>query len=84
MVVFDVVRRYLRYRGYRVTYVRNITDIDDKIIRRAAENGEPIEALTARFIAAMHEDCARWASSRPITSRAPPQYVPQMLAMIGN
>ncbi|MBK1735412.1 cysteine--tRNA ligase [Halorhodospira abdelmalekii] len=58
LVVFDAIVRYLRWLGYRVTYVRNITDIDDKIIRRAAENGETIEALTARFIRAMHEDCA--------------------------
>jgi len=55
-VAFDVVRRYLQYRGYRVTFVRNITDIDDKIIRRAAENGESIQVLTERFIVAMHED----------------------------
>ena len=50
MVVFDVVTRYLRALGYDVTYVRNITDIDDKIIKRAAENGESIEALTERYI----------------------------------
>jgi cysteinyl-tRNA synthetase len=56
LVVFDMVVRYLRSQGYDVTYVRNITDIDDKIIRRALENGEPIEALTERFIKAMHED----------------------------
>jgi cysteinyl-tRNA synthetase len=56
MVAFDMVTRYLRHLGYEVTYVRNITDIDDKIIKRAAENGERIDALTARFIAAMHED----------------------------
>ncbi|MBK1726085.1 cysteine--tRNA ligase [Halorhodospira neutriphila] len=58
LVVFDAVVRYLRWLGYGVTYVRNITDIDDKIIRRAAENGEPVTALTERFTAAMHEDCA--------------------------
>ncbi len=58
MVVFDVVYRYLRELGYQVTYVRNITDIDDKIIRRANENGEPFTALTERFIRAMHEDAA--------------------------
>jgi cysteinyl-tRNA synthetase len=58
MVVFDVVTRYLRYLGYEVTYVRNITDIDDKIIRRANENGEPIQQLTSRFISIMHEDAA--------------------------
>ena len=56
MVAFDTVTRYLRHLGYAVTYVRNITDIDDKIIQRAADNGEAMEALTARFIAAMHED----------------------------
>jgi cysteinyl-tRNA synthetase len=56
LVVFDVVYRYLRYRGYDVTYVRNITDIDDKIINRALENGEEFHALTQRFIEAMHED----------------------------
>jgi cysteinyl-tRNA synthetase len=58
MVVFDVVTRYLRHLGYEVTYVRNITDIDDKIIRRANENGEPILQLTSRFISIMHEDAA--------------------------
>ncbi len=56
LVVFDMVTRYLRFRGYDVTYVRNITDIDDKIIARAEENGEPFEGLTDRFIKAMHED----------------------------
>ena len=56
MVVFDMVVRYLRARGFKVEYVRNITDIDDKIIKRAAENKEPIDALTTRFIDAMHED----------------------------
>ncbi len=57
LVAFDVVVRYLRHLGLEVTYVRNITDIDDKIIARANENGEQVAALTARFIAAMHEDC---------------------------
>ena len=55
-IVFDVVTRYLRQSGYQVTHVRNITDIDDKIIQRANENGEPFTALTGRFIQAMHED----------------------------
>ncbi|MCH8896573.1 MAG: cysteine--tRNA ligase [Proteobacteria bacterium] len=58
LLVFDMVTRWLRASGYRLTYVRNITDIDDKIIARANENGEDIDALTARFIEAMNEDCA--------------------------
>jgi cysteinyl-tRNA synthetase len=56
MVSFDVITRYLRHAGYEVEYVRNITDVDDKIIKRAAENGEACDQLTERFIAAMHED----------------------------
>src|SRR3954471_22967270 len=56
LIVFDIVQRWLRASGYELTYVRNITDIDDKIIRRAAENGETIGALTDRFIAAMRGD----------------------------
>ncbi len=71
MVVFDVVVRYLRARGYQVTYVRNITDVDDKIIKRAIENGEDIHALTERFIKIMHEDAVRWACCPPISNRAP-------------
>ena len=54
-IAFDIVRRYLAFSGYQVTFVRNITDIDDKIIKRAAENGESVQALTQRFIAAMRE-----------------------------
>ncbi|AOE86197.1 cysteinyl-tRNA synthetase [Pseudomonas sp. TCU-HL1] len=65
MVAFDVVARWLRHRDYDLTYVRNITDIDDKIIRRANENGEPFEALVERMIAAMHEDEARLSVLRP-------------------
>ncbi|MDQ2068937.1 cysteine--tRNA ligase [Natronospira bacteriovora] len=56
MVMFDVIARYLRHAGYDLTYVRNITDIDDKIIARAVENGESVDSLTERFTAAMHED----------------------------
>jgi cysteinyl-tRNA synthetase len=59
MTVFDVINRYLRYRGLDVTYVRNITDIDDKIIKRAAENGEPMTGVTERFINAMNEDAGK-------------------------
>ena len=65
MVVFDTIARHLRALGYDLKYVRNITDIDDKIIARAHENGEPIDALTARFIDAMHEDEAALGCQRP-------------------
>ncbi len=65
LVVFDMVVRYLRFRGYEVTYVRNITDIDDKIIKRANDNGEEIGALTSRFIDAMHEDADALGVLRP-------------------
>ena len=82
MVVFDVVRRWLRASGYRVTYVRNITDIDDKIIRRAAERGEGVEALTARFIRAMDEDFAALGVEKPDHEPRATQYVPQMLELI--
>jgi cysteinyl-tRNA synthetase len=84
LLVFDMVSRYLRHRGYRLTYVRNITDIDDKIIRRAAENGEPIGALTERFIAAMNEDCARLDIQRPDHEPRATQYLPQIIAMVGQ
>ena len=82
LVVFDMVQRWLRASGYRVTYVRNITDIDDKIIRRARENGEPVDALTARFIAAMDEDAAALGVQKPDHQPRATQYVPQMLDLI--
>ncbi len=64
-VAFDVVVRYLRAKGYKVTYVRNITDVDDKIIRRANENNEAIDAVTERFTAAMHDDFDKLNLLRP-------------------
>ncbi|MDE2052472.1 MAG: cysteine--tRNA ligase, partial [Gammaproteobacteria bacterium] len=82
MIVFDVVNRYLRRSGYRVTYVRNITDIDDKIIKRAAENGEPIGALTERFITAMHEDCGQLGILRPDHEPRATQYLPAIIDMV--
>ncbi len=84
MIVFDVVTRYLRCRGYRVTYVRNITDIDDKIIRRAAENGESIEALTTRYIDAMHADCAALGVLRPDFEPRATAHVPGIVAMVAK
>ncbi|MFN3396947.1 MAG: cysteine--tRNA ligase [Sulfurimicrobium sp.] len=82
MVVFDMVVRWFKASGYRVTYVRNITDIDDKIIRRAAENHEPIDALTSRFIAAMDQDAAALGVQKPTYEPRATQYVPGMIAMI--
>ncbi|MDP3843480.1 MAG: cysteine--tRNA ligase [Oxalobacteraceae bacterium] len=82
MVVFDMVQRWLRASGYVVTYVRNITDIDDKIIKRAVENGETISQLTGRFIRAMDEDAATLGVQKPDYEPRATQYVPQMLGMI--
>ncbi|MFV0371825.1 MAG: cysteine--tRNA ligase [Azonexus sp.] len=82
MVVFDMVYRWLKAAGYRVTYVRNITDIDDKIIRRAAENGETIQQLTDRFIACMHEDADALGVQRPDHEPRATEYVPQMQGII--
>jgi cysteinyl-tRNA synthetase len=82
LVAFDMVARYLRFLGYQLTYVRNITDIDDKIIKRAAENREPIDALTSRFIAAMNEDCAALRMLRPDHEPRATQFLPAMIDMI--
>jgi len=84
MVVFDMVQRWLRSQNYQVTYVRNITDIDDKIIRRAAENNESISTLTNRYIQAMNEDAASLGVQRPDHEPRATSYVPQMLSLIGK
>lgn len=81
-VVFDMVARYLRELGYEVNYVRNITDIDDKIIKRAAENQEPVGALTARFIAAWKEDEARLMNHAPDQEPRATHYIAEMIAII--
>ncbi|GAB6047974.1 cysteine--tRNA ligase [Methyloparacoccus murrellii] len=82
MVAFDVVARYLRHLGYRLTYVRNITDIDDKIIQRARENGEDIGDLTARFIDAMHADERALGVLPPDLEPRATQSIDDILAMI--
>ena len=82
MVVFDVVQRWLRASDFDVTYVRNITDIDDKIIKRAQDNGEPMDALTARFIRAMDEDTAALGIQKPDFEPRATQFVDGMLEMI--
>src|SRR5450432_1553336 len=82
LLVFDVISRYLRHRGYQLTYVRNITDIDDKIIQRAAAAHEPIGTFTERFISAMQEDCANLAILPPDHEPRATQFVPQIIAMV--
>jgi cysteinyl-tRNA synthetase len=82
MVVFDMVVRWLRAIGFDVTYVRNITDVDDKIIKRSQENGEAIETLTARFIQAMEEDAATLGVAPPSCEPRATRHVEKMVAMI--
>jgi cysteinyl-tRNA synthetase len=84
MIVFDMVVRWLRASGYEVTYVRNITDIDDKIINRAIENGEPISALTKRFIDAMHADSDELGLMHPDQEPRATDYIGKMQGMIGK
>jgi len=82
LMAFDVIYRWLKTSGYAVQYVRNITDIDDKIIKRAVENGETIGQLTGRFIQYMNEDCEALGILEPTNVPRATQYVPQMLDII--
>jgi cysteinyl-tRNA synthetase len=82
LVAFDMVVRYLRARGYAVTYIRNITDIDDKIIKRAHRNGESIDALTGRFIQAMHEDADALGVLRPDQEPRATRHMREIIGMI--
>jgi len=82
MIAFDVVQRWLRASGYQVTYVRNITDIDDKIIRRALENSEPISVFTERFIRRIEEDFTVLGIQKPDLEPRATQYVDEMQALI--
>ncbi|MDM7457468.1 MAG: cysteine--tRNA ligase [Tepidimonas sp.] len=84
MVAFDVVQRWLKASGLRVTYVRNITDIDDKIIARALQNGETIRSLTNRMIDALHADADALGIERPTFEPRATEFVPQMLDLIGR
>lgn len=82
MVVFDIIQRWLKAQGYQVTYVRNITDIDDKIIQRAQLNKESIRALTDRMVAAMHEDADALGVERPSHEPRATEHIPAMLSII--
>ncbi len=84
MISFDIVQRWLKASGYQVNYVRNITDIDDKIIRRAVENNESIRALTDRMIQALHEDSHALGIESPTSEPRATDFIPQMLSMIGT
>ena len=84
MIAFDLVYRWLRTLGLRVTYVRNVTDIDDKIIRRAVERGIPLRQLTDEMIVAMHADLDALGIERPTFEPRATEHVAQMLAMIGT
>lgn len=82
MMAFDVVQRWFKANGYAVTYVRNVTDIDDKIIARAVQNGETIRSLTDRMVDALHEDADALGIERPTHEPRAMDYVPQMLSLI--
>ena len=82
LVVFDVIYRYLKASGYQVTYIRNITDIDDKIIKRASENEETIQQLTERFIRAMHEDTDALLIERPTAEPKATETIAEIIDMI--
>ena len=84
LVVFDIVQRWFKASGFDVTYVRNVTDIEDKIIKRAAENGESIHALTERFIGFMNEDATALGVQLPDHEPRATQYVDDMLAIIAQ
>ena len=84
MVAFDVAQRWLKVGGLQVTYVRNVTDIDDKIIKRAVENGETLRALTDRMVDALHEDADALGIERPTHEPRATNFVPQMLGLINK
>ena len=84
MMAFDILARYLRYQNYKVNFVRNITDIDDKIIERANENNETIDALTDRTIASMHEDFSKLGLELPTNEPRATDHIEGMIKMISG
>jgi len=83
-VAFDIIVRYLRYTGYDVTYIRNFTDIDDKIIRRAAEEGSDYLALSTKFIRAFHDDFDRLGLLRPDVEPKATEHIPEIVALVAR
>ena len=81
-VAFDTVARYLRFSGYDLNFIRNITDVDDKIIKRAAENNESCDQLTARFTKAMHQDFDSLFMVRPDLEPRVTEHMPEVITMI--
>ena len=81
-VVFDVIYRYLRYKGYEVTYVRNFTDVDDKIIKRAQEEGVGFEEIAARYIKEFSVDMGALGMSPPTIEPKATEHIPEMIALI--
>ncbi|EOW6477784.1 class I tRNA ligase family protein, partial [Cronobacter sakazakii] len=81
-IAFDVVARYLRFLGYKLKYVRNITDIDDKIIKRANENGEDFVALVDRMVAEMHKDFDALNILRPDSEPRATQHIPEIIEIV--
>src|SRR5207248_3155458 len=84
MIVFDVIARYLRFAGYRVTFVRNFTDIEDKIIRRANQEGVPAREISERYIAAFREDIAALGVQAPEVEPKATDHVPEMIALVAR
>src|SRR6266700_756156 len=84
MIVFDMISRYLRFAGYRVTFVRNFTDIEDKIIRRANQEGVSASEISERYVVAFREDIAALGVMAPEVEPKATEHVPEMIAMIGR
>ena len=83
-LIFDAIKRYLKYKGYTVTWVVNITDVDDKIIAKAKESGEPIDSITKRTTQAYHDDMAALNALPPDIEPRATQHIAQMIAMAVN
>ena len=84
LIVFDVIYRYLKYRGYKVTFVRNYTDVDDKIIKRAQEEGVTYKEISERYIKEFDRDMDLLGLERPTVSPRATDHIPEMIAMVAG